>query len=92
MIEFPIYETHDKHKLAYTPLTGDRGQEMSRLLGYDVKTNDACLNCHSTADRDKGTQFYSREADGITCVACHGAVAEWVEIHQRTDNGGWREL
>jgi hypothetical protein len=92
MIEFPIYETQDKHKLAYRSLTGDRAREMSRLLGYEVKTQDACLNCHSTADRDRGMQLYAREDDGITCVACHGAVAEWVEIHQRTDNRMWREL
>ena len=92
MTEFPIYDTQDKHKLAYSALTGDRGKEMSRLLGYDVKTKDQCLNCHSTADRDKGTQFYSREDEGVTCVACHGTVAEWVEIHQRTGDGPWQKL
>ena len=92
MVEFPIYETHDKHKLAYSALTGDRGKEMSRLLGYEVKKKEACLDCHSTADRDKGTQFYSREDEGITCVACHGTVAEWVEIHQRTGDGRWQKL
>ena len=92
MTEFPIYDTKDKHKLAYIALTGDRGKEMSRLLGYEVKTKEACLNCHSTADRDKGTQLYSREAEGITCVACHGTVAEWVEIHQRTGDSTWQKL
>ena len=65
---------------------------MTRLLGYDVKNSDACLNCHSTAEHGKGKQFYDREADGVTCVACHGASAEWVEIHQRTDQSGWRNL
>ena len=92
MNEFPIYNTQDKHKLAYRALTGDRGKEMSRLLGYDVKANDQCLNCHSTADRNKGAQFYSREDEGVTCVACHGTVAEWVEIHQRTGDGPWQRL
>jgi Cytochrome c554 and c-prime len=92
MVEFPIYDTLDKHKFAYSALTGDRAKEMTRLLGYDVKTRDDCLNCHSTADRDKPKQSYARETDGITCVACHGAVAEWVEIHQRTDNRQWRDL
>jgi hypothetical protein len=92
MTEFSIFDTQDKHKLAYSALTGDRAKEMSRLLKYEVKTKDACLNCHSTADREKGKQFYSREEEGITCVACHGTAAEWVEIHPRTGDGLWQKL
>ncbi len=92
MIEFSIYETQDQHTQAFKALTGSRAGVMTRLLGYDVASSDGCLNCHSTAEQGKGKQFYNREADGVTCVACHGATAEWVEVHQRTDQIGWRNL
>jgi Cytochrome c554 and c-prime len=92
MIEFPIYEKQDQHTQAFKALTGSRAAAMTRLLGYDVTRSDACLNCHSTAEQGKGKQFFDREADGVTCVACHGASAEWVEVHQRTDQSGWRGL
>ena len=90
MDEFPVFDTRDSHKLAYSALTGMRGRQMSKRLGADVAQLDACLNCHSTRDRGINKQQYTRELDGVTCVACHGPFSDWVEKHPATDNNEWR--
>jgi hypothetical protein len=92
MNEFPVSDSQDKHKLAFEGLTGRRGQQMSQLLGTDVRKIDACVNCHSVPERGIKKQQYVRDTDGVTCVACHGPYAEWVEKHQRTANQEWHDL
>jgi hypothetical protein len=92
MNEFPRFDTQDKHELAFTALTGPRGQQMSRLLGKDVREIAACINCHSVPERGIKKQQYKRESDGVTCVGCHGPYAEWVERHQRINNEEWHGL
>ncbi len=91
MDEFPIYNSKDKHKLAYQALTGARGRRMGELLKADVTRIDACLACHSVPDRGIERQQYTPESDGVTCVACHGAHEEWVEKHQ-SGSKAWRSL
>ncbi len=91
MDESATFDAEDKHPLAFKALTGRRGQEMSRLLGTDVRQMEACLNCHSVPDRGEDSHLYSRETDGVTCVACHGAHADWVERHPRATKE-WRDL
>jgi hypothetical protein len=85
------YDARDKHRLAFRALTGPRGQQMGRLLGADVTRIEACVNCHSVPGRDVETQQFARESDGVTCVACHGAYAEWVGLHQGASRR-WRSL
>ncbi len=92
MDEFPIFDMRDPHKLAYSALTGSRGRQMSKLLETDVAQSNACLNCHTTRDRGVSKQQYTRESDGVTCVACHGPYSNWVEKHPETDNDEWRRL
>jgi hypothetical protein len=92
MNEFPIFDVRDRHRRAYSALTGRRGKEMGRLLGTDVLKIAACLNCHGAAAQDVQTQQYTAQSDGVTCVSCHGAFADWVERHARTNNREWREL
>ncbi|MFI5456222.1 MAG: multiheme c-type cytochrome [Isosphaerales bacterium] len=91
MVEFDTFDKQDKHKLAFAALTGSRGQQMSKLLNTDVTKIEACLNCHSVPARVSESQSYTRETDGVTCVACHGAHAEWVEKHQRASKE-WHDL
>ncbi len=92
MNEFPQFDSQDKHKLAFAALTGSRGREMGRLLGKEVTQIDACINCHGVPDRGVRKQQYVRETDGVTCVACHGRYADWVERHTRTDDPDWHDL
>jgi len=91
MDEFATFDTRDKHEVAFAALTGRRGQEMSRLLGSDVRQMEACLNCHSVPERGAESHLYSRETDGVTDVACHGTHVDWVEKHTRTSKD-WRNL
>jgi hypothetical protein len=91
MDESATFDTQDKHKLAFAALTGRRGREMSRLLGTEVTRMEACLNCHSVPERGAESHLYRRDTDGVTCVACHGTHADWVEKHQRASRE-WRDL
>jgi hypothetical protein len=92
MNESRRFEVEDKHKLAFTALTGPRGREIGRLLDKDVSQVESCVNCHSVPEGGIKKQQYVRETDGVTCVACHGRYAEWVERHQRIDNPEWLDL
>jgi len=91
MDEFHTFDKQDKHKLAFAALTGPRGQQMSKSLETDVRRIEPCLNCHSVPKRGAESQLYTAETDGVTCVACHGAYAEWVEKHQRASKE-WHDL
>jgi hypothetical protein len=92
MDEFPTFNTQDKHKLAFKGLTGPRGQQMGELLGTDVtKAEAGCINCHGVPEHGVPKQQYTREDDGVTCVACHGTYKEWVLNHQIPDKE-WSEL
>jgi hypothetical protein len=87
MDEYQTFDSQDKHKLSFTVLTGLRGQQMNRLLGIDVTQSEAgCINCHSVPERGALKQYYTREDDGVTCVACHGTYRNWVLKHQIPDN------
>jgi hypothetical protein len=98
--EIFTWQSDDKHSRAYDALVGPRGEAMGRALGYDVKTADACLACHSTGflkadppDRDASGANASKAA-GVTCGACHGPYNEW-EIHgllAAGNNARWRTL
>jgi hypothetical protein len=92
MDEFTTFSSDDPHKLAFVALTGARGKRMSKLLKTDVKKIDACVNCHSVPKHGIKKQEYTREQDGVTCVACHGASKEWVERHPATADDEWRNL
>jgi hypothetical protein len=80
------YSMHDKHADAFKVLKGKRGQQMTKLLGYDVTKAKACLACHSTVVEDKSLLAASAEnhfsvEEGVSCVTCHGAYEEWVSQH-----------
>jgi hypothetical protein len=91
MDEYGTFHRQDKHQLAFQALTGDRGREMGKLLRADVQRLDACVNCHSVPEKGAESRLYSPDDDGVTCVACHGAHADWVEKHPRASQE-WRGL
>jgi len=86
------WNEHDKHKDAYHALEGKAAKEMGELLGYKkpVYEKTECLSCHASAVEDK--KFL---ADGVSCVACHGAFKEWVKEHHASgipsDREKWRK-
>lgn len=102
--EMSVWDSLDKHKDATTVLMGPRSQQMAKLLGYKtpLTKEPKCLNCHGVhveqgAERDPesyGTDE-QREKSGVSCVACHGPYAEWVNAHaaiipQKGKN--WKDL
>jgi hypothetical protein len=88
----------DKHADAYNVLTRTRGQQMAKILGYDVTKADVCLVCHGVVIKDPKLLAASKENlfkidEGVNCVVCHGAHEEWVGRHSVLVNARkWRPL
>lgn len=88
--EFEKWRVQDKHSHAYDALTGPRGQQMGKMLGYEVTTEQSCLSCHGTGfqasdlngELPKARPVALEERDqGVGCAACHGTYKEWVGEH-----------
>lgn len=58
-------------------------QIANRLGLRSIKRNDMCVRCHYTR-QVQGSRV--RVTAGISCELCHGAAADWIEIH--ADYGG----
>ncbi len=70
------------HSRAHAVLSGYRGQQIARSLGWDSAANRAeCTGCHaSTAGAgEAGPRFL--QSDGVGCESCHGAAAGWIATH-----------
>ncbi len=88
--EYVEWEKKDKHADAYTALLPEKNalaKQMQRLLGEEpLSKRAACLACHAVVIADKAVAKRSKEvffdvAEGVSCVACHGAAKEWVSKH-----------
>ena len=58
----------------------DKAREIADALGIRrIKAESDCLSCHFTSrvEEEKGPKPIS----GISCESCHGAAADWVDIH-----------
>ena len=93
LIEFPIWDTKDKHKNAFKILTADRAKRMGDLLGVaDVSKDNRCVACHGIVAKEGVESQQFTQEEGVTCVACHGAFQEWVTNHQVPSSPKWRKL
>lgn len=65
-------------------------QLISQKLGIrSVKRSDLCVNCHFTCQTD-GEKV--KPIAGISCESCHGAAADWINIHnQYLSSSGTKE-
>ncbi len=88
--EISIWDAQDKHKDATAVLLGERSRQMAKLLGYKtpLTKEPKCINCHGVpvengadVDQESYGTARQREKSGVSCVACHGAYAEWVNEH-----------
>jgi hypothetical protein len=85
MNEWQKYDQQDKHQIAFQSLLNRRGKEIAQRLGHqDALQIGACLKCHAIPDPGVARPNPARLSDGVTCVGCHGAFADWVEIHPRS--------
>jgi hypothetical protein len=91
------WNQQDPHSKAHDVLTRPLGQQMSKLLKYDVTKAPQCLTCHAidTAPTlplaEKKTEHFQTD-EGITCNACHGLRKKWQQDHYYEEKGTipWR--
>ncbi|MCZ2342527.1 MAG: cytochrome c family protein [Bacteroidales bacterium] len=91
----------DIHSAAYQNLSGPIGQQMARVLGYDVTKDARCLTCHSADTQpvqplaEKKYEQFATADGGINCTVCHGLGRDWQNSHfdtprQAGDPMPWR--
>jgi hypothetical protein len=55
------------------------GQKIATALGIKrIKSESLCLTCHYTVQKKGGE---GEPISGISCESCHGAAADWLNIH-----------
>ena len=55
------------------------GREIAKKMGLKrIKSGSDCLTCHFTSAMNEGK---ATPIAGITCESCHGAGAEWIDVH-----------
>jgi hypothetical protein len=81
--ELEIWETTDKHRLAYVALKGDRAKTMGKLMKIDVLSAPACVSCHAVwiADTKVRSEQQSLIEEGVSCFVCHGPEKGWLDMH-----------
>lgn len=82
--EYITWSRVDKHATrAYAVLFDQRSQRIARNLGLRERPQEAklCLDCHAydPPPATRGERF--KVADGVSCEACHGPAAPWIESH-----------
>jgi hypothetical protein len=96
--EVEIWEKHDRHRMAHQVLLGERARHMGKSLGIpDVSADERCLSCHGVVIKDERLRHRSFSPDravreGVTCVVCHGAYKDWIDLHGGIDRETWRTL
>ncbi|MGI9088043.1 MAG: cytochrome c family protein [Chthoniobacterales bacterium] len=56
------------------------GQKIAGALGVKrIKSESLCLTCHYTMQKKSGAE--AEPISGVSCESCHGAAADWVNIH-----------
>ena len=55
------------------------GREIAKKMGLKrIKSGGDCLTCHFTSALEEGEP---KPIAGITCESCHGAGADWIDVH-----------
>lgn len=94
--EVQIWETQDKHRIAHLVLRNDRSVQMGKLLGIEDPSSDKrCVTCHGVIIADEKLRHRSFPPEraiqeGVTCVVCHGAYKDWIDLHGGIDRETWR--
>lgn len=62
----------------------DEAREIANKMGIKrIKSESDCLTCHFTVAKEEETPA---PISGISCESCHGAGADWIDVH--SDFGG----
>src|SRR5262245_23651017 len=91
--EYTIWDSKDKHVDAYKVLSGERGKQMGKLLGYDVASDPRCLSCHGAVVADEKAKHKTFTLDdGVSCSICHGPYKEWYTHGLPVFVDDWRKM
>ncbi|MFT5574590.1 MAG: outer membrane biosynthesis protein TonB [Bermanella sp.] len=79
-----------KHFNTYGQLhRSKRAREFAEALGISASSirrpDSECASCHYTVGEARGRE---KVVAGISCQSCHGAAADWVEIHNEYGGPG----
>jgi len=63
----------------------DSAEAIADKMGFRlIKRQSLCLRCHYTPTLEGGQE---RATSGVSCESCHGAAAEWIEVHNNYGPG-----
>ncbi len=82
--EYEVWKTTG-HAVGFKELhRTDAAEAIADRMGFRLMKRDSnCLLCHYTPTV-QGTQL--RAVSGVSCESCHGAAADWIDVHN--DYGG----
>lgn len=84
------YEVWKKstHARSFKTLHREEAAEaIAKKMGFNlIKRESLCLTCHYTPIIERGTL---RAVSGVSCESCHGASAEWLNIHNQYGGKGF---
>lgn len=90
------WNEQDPHSRAHEVLSKPLGQQMARLLKYDVTRAPQCLTCHAIDVTPAAPPFKKQfeTAEGVTCNACHGLRKPWQQEHygEKGQTIPWRTM
>lgn len=82
--EVAIWKKTPHHTTFFTlHRTAQAGEIADRLGIADYKSDSNCIQCHYTMQQS-GSKLVA--LSGVSCESCHGASADWIDIHN--DYGG----
>lgn len=76
-------ETHHSSSFKNMPRSEDARTIADKLGIKRIKSDSDCLTCHFTMAME---DTKPRPISGISCESCHGAAADWIDVH--SDFGG----
>jgi hypothetical protein len=78
--EASVWRRHDVHARAYDVLFNQDSARMAKNLGLgSAASAKLCLDCHADNAAKRGARFSLEE--GVSCEACHGGSARYVQSH-----------
>ena len=100
--EYAIWKREDRHSRAFEVLKDPTSRAIVGRLGWgkEATAEGRCLSCHGT---DRSLDPESRklalerpaeglDAEGVSCVACHGSRREWISNHVLFRSADWMKL
>ena len=78
------------HFATWTTMHGKpRAREIAKALEIkSIKRSDECFNCHYTA---RVVDEKPKPVSGVSCESCHGAAADWINVHDDYGAGKTKE-